>query len=106
MSNLRRALEPERRPRIPATVLVTEAPGYALRVPSDCLDAVRFDDQASAGRQALDDGDVSGALTTLDRALAMWRDDAFADFTYEPFATATIARLHERAPRPRRTASR
>ena len=32
VSNLRRALEPDRPTRTPATLLVTEAPGYALRV--------------------------------------------------------------------------
>ena len=33
VSQLRRVLEPERQRRAPATVLVTVAPGYALRVP-------------------------------------------------------------------------
>ena len=36
-------IEPGGAPRAPATVLVTVAPGYALRVADDALDAQRFD---------------------------------------------------------------
>ena len=95
VSNLRRVLEPNRPPRTPATVLVTEAPGYVLRVPPVQLDAVRFEDLAIAGRQALEAGDGRGALNLLDRALGLWRGDAFAEFTYAPFAASAISRLHE-----------
>src|SRR3954469_3484904 len=42
VSNLRRALEPARAPRTPATVLVSQAPGYAVRVEPQQIDAVRF----------------------------------------------------------------
>src|SRR6478752_4179492 len=41
VSNLRRALEPDRAPRTPPAVLVTEASGYVLRVGRDDVDAVR-----------------------------------------------------------------
>ena len=40
---LRRALEPERPPRSPARLLVTEGPGYALRAAPDTVDAWRFE---------------------------------------------------------------
>ncbi|MGW2313480.1 AfsR/SARP family transcriptional regulator, partial [Actinomadura luteofluorescens] len=43
VSHLRRALEPDRPPRTPARVLVTEPPGYALRLPDGAVDAWRFD---------------------------------------------------------------
>jgi len=43
VSGLRKSLEPDRAPRTPASVLVTVAPGYALRVPEGDLDATRFD---------------------------------------------------------------
>jgi DNA-binding SARP family transcriptional activator len=95
VSNLRRALEPDRPVRTPPTVLVTEAPGYVLHVPPEQLDAVRFEDLAVAGRRALESGDGPGALTLLDRALGMWRGDAFAEFAYGSFAAAAISRLHE-----------
>ena len=47
ISGLRRALEPDRAPRAPSSVLVTVAPGYALRIPADALDAARFDGTVS-----------------------------------------------------------
>jgi len=40
---LRRALEPARPPRTPPSLLVTEGPGYALRVDADAVDARRFE---------------------------------------------------------------
>jgi DNA-binding SARP family transcriptional activator len=43
VSVLRRTLEPGRQKRTPAQVLVTVAPGYALRLPEDALDARVFD---------------------------------------------------------------
>src|ERR1700742_3427943 len=43
VSNLRRTLEPDRAPRTPATVLVSAAPGYALRVDDSAVDAWRFE---------------------------------------------------------------
>lgn len=36
---LRRSLEPDRPPRAPATLLVTEGPGYAVRPGPDAVDA-------------------------------------------------------------------
>src|SRR6478609_766106 len=36
---LRRALEPDRPPRAAPRVLVTQGPGYALRLPDDAVDA-------------------------------------------------------------------
>jgi DNA-binding SARP family transcriptional activator/tetratricopeptide (TPR) repeat protein len=95
VSNLRRVLEPGRPPRTPPTVLVTEAPGYVLHVPPAQLDAVRFENLAIDGRLSVEAGDGTGALTLLDRALGMWRGDAFAEFAYGSFAAAAIARLHE-----------
>jgi DNA-binding SARP family transcriptional activator len=95
VSNLRRVLEPDRRPRQAAAILVTEAPGYVLRVPADALDAVRFERLAAEGRDALSTGDASRAITLLDAALTLWRGDALAEFAYEPFATADVARLNE-----------
>ena len=79
---LRRALEPDRRPRTPPALLVTEGPGYALRVAPDAVDAWRFEQ----------------ALTTpaaLHEALSWWRGPAYADFPSAPWARAERARLAE-----------
>src|SRR5205807_135996 len=40
---LRRALEPQRPPRTPARLLVTEGPGYALHAEPGAVDAWRFE---------------------------------------------------------------
>ena len=49
VAGLRRALEPDRPPRAPSTVLVTTDAGYALHVPQDAVDACRFIDGRRAG---------------------------------------------------------
>jgi DNA-binding SARP family transcriptional activator/Flp pilus assembly protein TadD len=67
VSRLRRAL-PEGR-------LVTRPPGYLFR--------------------AFADGAAAEAADTLGLALELWRGPALADFRYEPFAQAEIARLDE-----------
>ncbi|MCD0447449.1 winged helix-turn-helix domain-containing protein [Glycomyces sp. A-F 0318] len=73
---LRRALEPDRRPRAPARLLVTEGPGYALRVEADAVDAWRF--EAAVAEAATASPRLAVAL--LDGALGEWRGSAYADF--------------------------
>ncbi|RFU82292.1 SARP family transcriptional regulator [Streptomyces triticagri] len=88
---LRRALEPERPPRTPARLLVTEGPGYALRTGTDGVDARRFESlvATAAGASAQD------AAAALDEALSLWRGPAYAEYADEPWARAERARLHE-----------
>ena len=84
---LRRALEPERPPRTPARLLVTDGPGYALR--ADVVDAWRFE-RAVAETSPPEDG-----LVRLAEALGWWRGPAYAEFADEPWARAERARLAE-----------
>ncbi|MCW3820216.1 helix-turn-helix domain-containing protein, partial [Micromonospora sp. DR5-3] len=49
---LRRALEPQRPPREPARLLVTEGPGYVLRAAPEAVDAWRFEDEVAAASGA------------------------------------------------------
>ncbi|MFG1993145.1 BTAD domain-containing putative transcriptional regulator [Actinoplanes sp. NPDC048988] len=84
---LRRALEPDRPRRAPASLLVTEGPGYALRAGPDSVDAWRFERVVTADRPLGED-----ELTT---ALALWRGPAYADFPEAPWARADRARLAE-----------
>ncbi|GAA2938039.1 MULTISPECIES: AfsR/SARP family transcriptional regulator [Streptomyces] len=91
VSALRRALEPERPPRAPARLLVTEGPGYALRAEPGSVDSRRFED-------ALADAAVlppREALPRLEEALGTWRGPALADFAEEEWARAERARLGE-----------
>ena len=59
------------------------------------LDARCFEQLVGRGRCALGAGDPELAASTLREALGLWRGRALADFAYEPFAQAEIARLEE-----------
>ncbi|WP_328938167.1 AfsR/SARP family transcriptional regulator [Streptomyces tauricus] len=88
---LRRALEPDRPPRTPARLLVTDGPGYALRAAPDTVDAWRFE-AALAGAADLP---APAALSTLEEALGWWRGPAYAEFAGEDWSRAERARLAE-----------
>lgn len=94
VSHLRKALEPGRT-RGEHKLLVSQAPGYVLRIQPDQLDANRFAQLASEGRQLLDDGDPGAAAERLRAALALWRGPALADLAYEAFARPEAERLEE-----------
>ncbi|WUJ73142.1 winged helix-turn-helix domain-containing protein [Kribbella soli] len=84
---LRRAIEPDREPRAPARLLVTEGPGYALR--TEAVDAWRFE---AAVQASLPPGEL---LTELLAGLALWRGPAYAEFAEEGWALAERSRLNE-----------
>lgn len=92
VSNLRRLLEPGRAPRTPARMLVSAAPGYALRLPPESVDAWRFEELLDEARAL---ADPRAARERLGAALALWQGPAFAEFADEPWAAAEIARLDE-----------
>ncbi|WP_433209319.1 BTAD domain-containing putative transcriptional regulator [Dactylosporangium sp. CS-047395] len=82
VADLRRALEPDRKPRTPPRVLITAPPGYALRASS--VDAWRFEQLVA-----------DGSLTALDEALSLWRGPAYAEWPAEGWARAEIDRLDD-----------
>ncbi|WP_103341815.1 BTAD domain-containing putative transcriptional regulator [Amycolatopsis sp. CA-126428] len=86
---LRRALEPGRSPRTPPRVIVTEGPGYALRLPREDVDVHRFEDALARTRHS------PGAVTELSAALAAWRGPAYADVPDSPWAHRERTRLEE-----------
>ncbi|OZV77017.1 SARP family transcriptional regulator [Micromonospora echinospora] len=88
---LRRALEPQRQPREPARLLVTEGPGYALRAAPDTVDAWRFEDVTAAASGT----PPHEALERLNLALSWWRGPAYADFDDEPWARVERSRLEQ-----------
>ncbi|MFE0591662.1 BTAD domain-containing putative transcriptional regulator [Micromonospora echinospora] len=88
---LRRALEPQRQPREPARLLVTEGPGYALRAAPDAVDAWRFEDTTAAVSAV----PPHEALESLEKALSWWRGPAYADFADEPWARGERSRLEQ-----------
>src|SRR5262249_43494016 len=80
---------------LPAETLLTQQPGYVLRIGPRSLDAERFEELLAAARGALDAGDAEAAAGTLEDALSLWRGPALADFRYAPFAEHEIQRLEE-----------
>ncbi len=93
VSNLRRALEPDRRPRAPSSVIRTVGAGYQLAVDPEAIDIVRFDRLVGA---AAAEPDLAIVRNLIDSALGLWRGPALADFRYDEFAQAEIARLEDR----------
>ncbi|MFF2330007.1 MULTISPECIES: BTAD domain-containing putative transcriptional regulator [unclassified Streptomyces] len=91
VSALRRALEPQRRPRTPARLLVTEGPGYALRADRSAVDGRRFEHLLAVAATL----PPQQACARLEEALGYWRGPAFADFSEEPWARAECSRLDE-----------
>jgi len=75
--------------------IVTRAPGYAIEVGPEQFDLRRFEELSAGGREALDAGDPAAASEGLRVALGLWRGPPLADFAFEPFAQAEIARLEE-----------
>ncbi|WP_189241490.1 BTAD domain-containing putative transcriptional regulator [Planobispora rosea] len=95
ISNLRRALEPDRPPRTPSRLLLTREPGYLLAVAPGQVDLFRFGAWAEEGRRALVRGEYGQALRTLDRAVETWRGDPLVEFADQEFAGPSLARLAE-----------
>jgi predicted ATPase/DNA-binding SARP family transcriptional activator len=92
VSRLRAAL---RQAGLPDGVLESSAVGYRLAASAAAVDALAFEAQARAGRQALAGGDPATAARLLRGALARWRGPALADVAGEEFAAAPAARLAE-----------
>jgi DNA-binding SARP family transcriptional activator len=76
-------------------VLTTRSPGYLIRVEPDAIDLQRFERLVDEGRSLLARGLAADASQRLRDALSLWRGPALADFAYESFAQAAIARLEE-----------
>ncbi|MFC3452631.1 BTAD domain-containing putative transcriptional regulator [Amycolatopsis speibonae] len=94
ISSLRSALDPERTRREAAEVLASSGAGYCLRVDAESIDVVRFENLRERARMCQRGQDTAGALSALDKALALFRDDPMAGLT-GPFATTQRERLQE-----------
>jgi DNA-binding SARP family transcriptional activator len=95
VANLRKALEPDRAPRAPATVLRTRGRGYLLDSRVIEVDVDRFAERAAAGRQALDLGDPHEALSEFEAGLALWRGQAYAEVADSTYVAPEVKRLEE-----------
>jgi class 3 adenylate cyclase/tetratricopeptide (TPR) repeat protein/biotin operon repressor len=70
--------------------LVSVPPGYELR--ADAIDAREFE-QCLAAAAATDDAGAARRL--LEKGVALWRGDAYAEFAHEPWAMTESRRLAE-----------
>jgi DNA-binding SARP family transcriptional activator len=104
VARLRRALEPDRPPRSPSEVLVTQQGGYALVLPDDALDAACFEATVAAAHERL--GTVAAAESLppdelqqlfdgLSSALGLWRGLPYTELEESPAAQAERSRLEE-----------
>ncbi|WP_454043447.1 BTAD domain-containing putative transcriptional regulator [Cellulosimicrobium sp. Marseille-Q8652] len=89
VADLRVALEPGRRPRSPARVVVTEGDGYALRVPAAHVDAWRAEAAVAASARA----SAEQVVRTLAPVVADWAPDAYPDQAGRPWAGPERVRL-------------
>jgi DNA-binding SARP family transcriptional activator len=83
IGQLRKVLGPD--------VVATRAPGYALQVDPDRIDARRFERLVTEARGL----EPEERTRRLRAALDLWRGDALSEFAFEPFAEAEIRRLEE-----------
>ncbi|MEV4750492.1 BTAD domain-containing putative transcriptional regulator [Streptosporangium amethystogenes subsp. fukuiense] len=89
VSNLRRAIEPDRAPRTPPRLLVARRPGYMLATAN--IDALRFGRLVSDAEQR----PPAESLTLLEEALRLWRGLPYGEFAGELWAIAEVNRLYE-----------
>ena len=80
VARLRRALEPDRDPRLPAQRLRTHAGAYSLALTSDDVDARRF---VALVREAKTraTAEPDAAVQLFDEALSLWRGDAYPNLS-------------------------
>ncbi|NHC15679.1 AfsR/SARP family transcriptional regulator [Motilibacter deserti] len=95
VSKLRRAVEPGRPARAPATVLVSASPGYLLAAEAVSVDADEFAALAGEGARLREAGRAAEARDALTRALALWRGPAYADIADLPALRQEASRLEE-----------
>lgn len=91
VAELRRALEPDRRPRTRSHTIETVGTGYALRIPRPHVDALRFEDTLRAVR----DEPSAQVAAELSEALSWWRGEPYADLDTSPWLAQERARLEE-----------
>jgi predicted ATPase/DNA-binding SARP family transcriptional activator len=84
------------RKTLPASARIrTKESGYSLEVEEGAIDAARFDRLVAEGRDAARAGNHALAAAIFERALELWRGDAYGDLAYEEFARAEAERLEE-----------
>lgn len=89
VSHLRKRLEPGVPARSRAGIIVSEGPGYAVRLGDDAVDAWRFERLVQDATGA----EPEAARALLEEALGLWRGPALADYADESWAVGEVLRL-------------
>jgi predicted ATPase/DNA-binding SARP family transcriptional activator len=76
-------------------VVVTQAPGYQVRVGPGALDLAVFEGLVEGGRRALRQAQWAAAASDLGEAIGLWRGNPLRDIGDPPFAASEIQRLEE-----------
>jgi DNA-binding SARP family transcriptional activator len=92
VSQLRDAVEPARRA---PSIIISQAPGYALALPPQAFDVRVFERLWDEGRRLLASESPDLAADVLSRALALWRGPPLADLAYEEAFAQDVSRLEE-----------
>jgi DNA-binding SARP family transcriptional activator/tetratricopeptide (TPR) repeat protein len=79
------------RKAIGADAVVSQAPGYVLRIDPERFDLARFERLTAEARGA----EARERAEKLRAALALWRGPALDDLAFEPFARDEVGRLEE-----------
>ncbi len=103
VARLRRALEPDRPPRAPSEVLVTQQAGYSLVLPAEALDSARFESAVGSVHQRLGTGvtveldavELEELFARTNEGLSLWRGLPYTELEDAPAAQAERARLEE-----------
>lgn len=95
VSRLRRSIETSRGAGSVPQVLVSEAPGYVLRLPPEQIDVHRFRALVSEAREATGRADHVNALAAVDAALDLWRGPALAGVGPDDEVRPIVVRLDE-----------
>ncbi|MCQ4209123.1 AfsR/SARP family transcriptional regulator [Streptomyces longispororuber] len=96
VSHLRKALAgPDGVPDAGGQPLVTQPPGYVMRVAPDELDLVLFELLRAQGRTAYDERDYVDASRLLGESLALWTGPALSGIPHGSSLQSTAIRLDE-----------
>ncbi|MFI9227900.1 ATP-binding protein [Streptomyces rimosus] len=94
LSHLRRVLAPAAGQGA-SSVLRYQAPGYVLQLAPEQVDAYRFEQMVTEGRQSLDRRDPRGARDRLTEALELWQGSPYTEFGARPPLSDETARLEQ-----------
>jgi predicted ATPase/DNA-binding SARP family transcriptional activator len=96
VANLRRLLAGDHRETSTRSAIVRRDRGYALELPGEQLDRLRFETLVDAANVRLEGDDVEGCASDLRRAAGLWHGPAFPDLQDVGSAQPELRSLEER----------